>query len=104
MPARVTNAQVMEALLGLATRLDAVESAPARTKDAPAKGESTEPKVPYLSCWTASRITRAKDGTFSHKAKKPGATARKYRALTRDEAIALLDENLAAGRVFAVPA
>lgn len=73
---------------------------------AAAMGSGTEngtpESVPYLSCWNASRVKVGKDGTFSHKPKS--GTEKQYRTLTRDEAVALLDENIAAGRVYAVKA
>lgn len=67
----------------------------------PAKEEGE--KVPFLSCWNASRINpQARTRIFAHTNRKSGEV-RKYRALTPEQAHAMMDENLAAGRVYAVP-
>lgn len=84
-PSKMTKAQLIAALQLLG----------AETKEAP-KPEA----VPFLSCWNASRVSLGKDRTFTHTSKKGGA--KRYQALTADEAHAMVDANIAAGRVYAV--
>lgn len=61
-----------------------------------------EPGVPFLSCWTASRVNANAKGEFTHSSKKSG-TSKKYRKLSEAEAIAMVKANIGAGRVYAVP-
>lgn len=85
----------MEALIALLT--------PAQREALGIEQAPKEPEVPFLSCWTASRVNANAKGIFTHSSKRSGTT-KKYRKLSEAEAVAMVKANVAAGRVYAVPA
>jgi hypothetical protein len=77
-------------------------------QDAPTPGKgkaigsrkAASPKAPatcpYLSRWQASKVTLRKDGTFTH------TNGKTYRTLTRDQAVAIVEQGIGMGFVYAV--
>lgn len=99
--ARITQAARMDAL---ESKLDALIGALSAGTDAPAPVKNadadTREAVPFLSCWNSAKIA-VKNGAFTHVNRKTGK-GKTYAVLTREEAVAMVDANIAAGRVYAV--
>lgn len=104
MAASLTQKARLEALEDAVLKLAAaVSAAPQQTVQETPSPATPAPSVPFLSCWSSGSATRTKVGkTFAASSKRHGK--REYLVLSEDEAIQILRENLAAGRVYAVPA